>query len=238
MRHVIAIALVLVGWSHALAQSSEDPTPPPSTGVADDDATTTERTIEADARLDERAGPSALALARALDARLTVWRSGGRRVYVGHCRRARVTCRARVVALARVIARVGVRHGVDPFLLAAMALRESGLNPFAEGAAGERGIVQLHPRGVGSRVRFVRNEGYRERCAREADACQEEVVDAGARLIAASMARCGGTREALGAYNSGACQATSYGDRVLEERASLVALAKQGLSAADARLVD
>ena len=197
MRHVIAIALVLVGWSHALAQSSEDPTPPPSTGVVDDDATTTEHTAEEDARLDERAGPTALALARALDARLTVWRSGGRRVYVGHCRRARVACRARVVALARVRARAGVRHDVDPFLLAAMALRESGLNPFAEGAAGERGIVQLHPRGVGSRV-----------------------------------------REALGAYNSGACQATSYGDRVLEERANLVALAKQGISAADARLVD
>lgn len=244
MRHVIAIALVLVGWSHALAQSSEDPTPPPSTGVVDDattteqGATTTENTAEEDARLDERAGPTALALARALDARLTVWRNGARRVYVGHCRRARVACRARVVALARVLARVGVRHGVDPFLLAAMALRESGLNPFAEGAAGERGIVQLHPRGVGSRVRFVRNESYRERCARTADACQEEVVDAGARLIAASMTRCGGTREALGAYNSGACQATSYGDRVLEERANLVALAKQGISAADARLVD
>ncbi|MEZ4253121.1 MAG: hypothetical protein R3B99_33350 [Polyangiales bacterium] len=45
-------------------------------------------------------------------------------------------------------------------------------------------------------------------------------------------------REALGAYNSGVCQATSYGDRVLEERASLVAMAKQGLSAREARLVD
>lgn len=234
MRHVIAIALVLVGWSHALAQSGEDASPPPTTGVVAEDATT----AESDARLDERAGPSAFALARALDARLTVWRSGGRRVYVSHCRRARVSCRARVVALARVIARVAVRHNVDPFLLAAMALRESGLNPFAEGAAGERGIVQLHPRGVGSRVRFVRSEGYRERCARAADACQEEVVEAGARLIAASMVRCGGTREALGAYNSGACQATSYGDRVMEERANLVMLAKQGLSAADARLVD
>ena len=57
-------------------------------------------------------------------------------------------------------------------------------------------------------------------------------------VVAASMARCGGMREALGAYNSGVCQATSYGDRVLEERASLVAMAKQGLSAREARLVD
>lgn len=238
MRNVIAIALVLGGWSHLLAQSGEDATPPPTTGVADEPSTTVELDAESEASLDRRSGPTALALARALDARLTVWRSGGRRVYVRHCRSARVSCRARVVALARVIARAGVRHGVDPFLLAAMALRESGLNPFAEGAAGERGIVQLHPRGVGSRVRFVRSEGYRERCSRAADACQEEVVDAGARLMAASMARCGGTREALGAYNSGVCQATSYGDRVLEERAQLVQMAKQGIAASSARLVD
>ncbi|MCB9615459.1 MAG: transglycosylase SLT domain-containing protein [Sandaracinus sp.] len=234
MRNVIAIALVLGGWSPLLAQSSDDATPPPTSGVVDD----TSATAEDDADLDRRAGPTALALARALDARLTVWRNGSRQVYVRHCRSARVSCRARVVALARVLARAGVRHGVDPFLLAAMALRESGLNPFAEGAAGERGIVQLHPRGVGSHVRFVRSEGYRQRCSRAADACQEEVVEAGARLVAASMARCGGMREALGAYNSGVCQATSYGDRVLEERASLVAMAKQGLSAREARLVD
>lgn len=248
MRNIIAIALVLGGWSHLLAQSSDDASPPPTRVVdaepaastAEDDVTADARdaAAEEDAALDERAGPAALALARALDARLTVWRSGGRRVYVHHCRRARVSCRARVVALARVIARAGVRHNVDPFLLAAMALRESGLNPFAEGSAGERGIVQLHPRGVGSRVRFVRNEGYRERCSRAADACQEEVVDAGARLIAASTGRCGGIREALGAYNSGECRATSYGDRVLEEREQLIGLAKAGISAADARLVD
>ncbi|MCB9600848.1 MAG: hypothetical protein H6720_10925 [Sandaracinus sp.] len=235
MRNVIAIALVLGGWSPLLAQSSDDATPPPTSGVVDD----TSATAEDDADLDRRAGPTALALARALDARLTVWRNGSRQVYVRHCRSARVSCRARVVALARVLARAGVSAtGSTPFSSPRWRCAKVGSTRSRKARAGERGIVQLHPRGVGSHVRFVRSEGYRQRCSRAADACQEEVVEAGARLVAASMARCGGMREALGAYNSGVCQATSYGDRVLEERASLVAMAKQGLSAREARLVD
>lgn len=179
----------------------------------------------------------AVALARALDERLTVWSSSSRRVYVRHCRRSRVGCRARLVAFARLIAGAAERFDVDPFLVAAMALRESGLNPFAEGSAGERGIVQLHPRGVGSRVRFVRSEGYRRRCERRPGACQEEVVEAGARLVSAAIERCGSIAEGLGCYNTGVCQATSYGERVLEERQNLLRLAKADVRAASA-LVD
>ncbi|MDH5493035.1 MAG: lytic transglycosylase domain-containing protein [Myxococcales bacterium] len=165
-------------------------------------------------------------MARALDLRLTVWRGSGRVVHAAHCREHRGGCRARIAAMARLFATVSRRHGVDPFLLAAVALRESGLNPFAEGGAGERGIVQLHPRGVGSRVRFVRNDAYRSRCRRSADACQEEVLDAGAALIAASMERCGGAAEGLGAYNTGRCGETGYSRRVLRERLRLLRLAK------------
>ncbi|MBX3247362.1 MAG: transglycosylase SLT domain-containing protein [Myxococcales bacterium] len=219
MRSIIVIALVLGGWNRAAAQTEQQEDVPPPASEASTSQT-------------------ALALARALDARLTVWSSGGRRVYVHHCRRAQVSCRARVVALARVLAQIGTDRGVDPFLLAAMALRESGLNPFAEGSAGERGIVQLHPRGVGSRVRFVQSEGYRARCARTPTACQEEVVDAGAQLMANAMTRCGTVADALGAYNSGVCQTTAYSRRVLEEREQLLTLAKAGVSARDARLVD
>ena len=176
--------------------------------------------------VDVAAGPMAIALARALDERLTVWQGNNRRVYVSHCRHARSGCRARLVAFARLIVEAAQRHEVDPFLVAAMALRESGLNPFAEGGIGERGIVQLHPRGVGSRVRFVQSEGYRRRCERDPGACQEEVLDVGARLIAASIQRCGSVEEGLGCYNTGVCQSTRYGERVLEERANLLHLAK------------
>ena len=175
------------------------------------------------------AGPMAVALARALDERMTVWNGPRRRVYVRHCRRARTGCRARLVAFSRIIVEAAQRHSVDPFLLTAMALRESGLNPFAEGGVGERGIVQLHPRGVGSRVRFVQSEGYRRRCERDPGACQEEVLDVGASLIARSIERCGTVEAGLGCYNTGVCQSTPYGQRVLEERDNLLRLAKADL---------
>ena len=177
--------------------------------------------------LGEEPPPEAVAVARALDERLTIWRRpDGRRVYVHHCRQGRVDCRERVVAIAAVFARSGRAHGVDPFLLAAVAMRESGLNPFAEGGVGERGIVQLHPLGAGSRVRFVRSDAHRRRCARRPDACQDEVLDAGANLLSRALRRCGSVAEALGAYNTGVCQETSYSRRVLEERQRLLQLAK------------
>lgn len=171
---------------------------------------------------------TALALARALDARLTVWRrSNGDAVHASHCRRSKSGCRARIASFAGLMAEVARAEGVDPFLIAAMAIRESGMNPFAEGAAGEWGLIQLHPRGVGSRVRFVRNESYRQRCARRADGCQREVLVAGAHLLANAVTRCGSIEEALGAYNTGTCQETGYSRRVLRERLRLVELAKR-----------
>ncbi|MEM9070941.1 MAG: transglycosylase SLT domain-containing protein [Myxococcota bacterium] len=226
------------------AQDPEGPQPesePEAREAAGSEASDADETAEDPENTEEETfdpGPSAIALARALDARLTVWQAGERRVYVRHCRNARVDCRARVVALSRLISESAHRHQVDPFLVAAMALRESGLNPFAEGSVGERGIVQLHPRGVGSRVRFVRSEGYRRRCERRPDACQAEVIEAGASHVASAMERCGSVPEALGAYNTGVCQETGYSRRVLEERENLLRLAKARVSARAAQLVD
>ncbi len=176
-------------------------------------------------RLDD---PGAMAVARALNERLTVWHNGRRRVYVRHCREGGVDCMTRIAAMARIIVDSARIHRVDPFLVAAMALRESGLNPFAEGGIGERGLIQLHPRGVGNDVRFVQNDTYRTRCAQRADACQAEVLDVGARLLANSIQRCGSVEDGLGAYNSGHCQTTSYSARVLEERQNLLHLLKRG----------
>lgn len=209
--HVFVLMILLGTVAGAEAQDDGQPIP------AADERSIEEREAEA---------ATAVALARALDERLTVWQAGDRRVYVSHCRGARVDCRARLVAFARILTSAGYRHGVDPFLLAAMALRESGLNPFAEGGLGERGIVQLHPRGVGSRVRFVRSEGYRRRCERREDACQGEVVDEGAAHVASAIERCGTVEAGLGAYNSGICQVTAYSERVLASRVELLRLAK------------
>lgn len=170
--------------------------------------------------------PATTALARALDRRLTVWRAGSRVVYVHHCRHARGGCASRVATFARLIGEASRRHTIDPFLLAAVAVRESGMNPLAAGAAGERGIVQLHPRGPGAGIRFVRSEAYRRYCERQPDVCQDEVLEAGAQLISRSIDRCGTVREALGAYNRGACGVTDYSRRVMDERQNLLRLAK------------
>lgn len=158
-------------------------------------------------------------LQTALERRLTVWRTReGNRVYVRYCRASRPGCEARIAALSRLFVSVGRRHGLDPYLLAALAIRESGLSPFAEGGIGERGIVQLHPRGVGRRSRFVRSESYRRLCRNRADACQQEVLEIGAEHLQAWIARCGSLNAGLGGYNSGRCDGNpDYTRRVLRE---------------------
>lgn len=175
---------------------------------------------------ESRVDPSVTALARALDRRMTVWRTETRVVYIQHCREAREGCPGRVATFARMIGSASEHHDLDPFLLAAVAVRESGMNPLAAGAAGERGIVQLHPRGSGAGIRFVRSESYRHYCEHQPGACQDEVLEAGARLLSRSIERCGSVREGLGAYNRGECGETDYSRRVMSERQILLRLAK------------
>ena len=146
--------------------------------------------------------PAVAALTRAFESRLTVWRRpDGERVYVRQCRRARDGCAARIVLFARLIVQASRRAGIDPFLVGAVAMRESGLDPAVVGHAGERGILQLHPKGVGYHVLFVRRSirspGYVAACAKRTDGCQQEVIEVGTKLLAESIAACGGTRRGL-----------------------------------------
>lgn len=167
------------------------------------------------------------ALARALNQRVTVWqRPGGGVVHVSHCRANPHGCEARTRVFARWITEVSRARDLDPFLLAAMAMRESGLDPFARGGAGEYGLIQLHPQGVGRRVRFVQSEAFRQRCRRESGACQRDVLEIGADHLSDAIHECGSLAAALGAYNRGECGETAYARRVLEERAQLLELAK------------
>jgi hypothetical protein len=137
-----------------------------------------------------------------------------------HCRHASEGCDRRLLEFARYLKDAGEANGIDPWLLAAMAFRESGLNPFAIGGVGELGILQLHPKNARSRgVRFVRDEWYRNRCHREPGACQREVVDRAAQLLAQCLEQCGGKLDqALGMYNTGRCGGSdTYAKRVLGE---------------------
>lgn len=171
------------------------------------------------ARFDEAA------LARALERRLTYPASlaAGRPYQVQHCRRAPRGCRERLEAFAGMFVRAGRETGVSPWLLAAMGMSETALNPFAEGEAGERGILQIHPaRRDGRKLRFLRDARYRERCKREVGACQDEVVSLAAAILARAIGKCGDTEAGLRMYNSGRCNGrTSYPHRVSKELARL-----------------
>lgn len=173
--------------------------------------------------------PTSLSLARAIDARLTVRESReGDPIHVQHCRESLGGCRARIATLSRLITEASNRAGVDPFLTAAIAVRESGLNPLAVSPVGARGVVQLNPKYRGKTVPFVYNERYREKCSLRPGACQREVLEAGLGLYGWAVSRCGGdVAKGLAWYNSGHCdKQNGYAASVLRERRRLLRLAK------------
>ncbi len=173
--------------------------------------------------------PSSLALARAIDARLIVRESReGKPIHVQHCRLSEGGCRARIATLSRLITEASNRAGVDPFLTASIAIRESGLNPLAVSPAGARGVVQLNPKYRGKTVPFIYNEQYRKKCSRRPGACQREVLEAGLGLYTWAVSRCGGdVQKGLAWYNSGRCdKRNGYASSVLRERRRLLRLAK------------
>ena len=174
--------------------------------------------------------PTSLALARAIDERLIVRETReGKPIHVQHCRVSQGGCRTRIATLSRLITESSNRAGVDPFLTAAIAMRESGLNPLAVSPVGARGVVQLNPRYRGKTVPFVYNERYRESCSLRPGACQREVLDAGLGLFKWAVNRCGGdVQKGLAWYNSGRCdKRNGYGSSVLRERRQLLRLAKK-----------
>jgi hypothetical protein len=175
-------------------------------------------------------------LANAMRSRIAVAydsKNGGT-IPAAHCRHAPGGCDARISTFAQYLVEAGHKYAVDPWLLAAMAFKESGFNPFALGSIGERGILQINPgRKDAKQVRFIQDEFYRRRCTREPGACQREIVDHAASVLARSLERCGGdVGAALGAYNTGRCNGhLGYSKRILEAREELLQAA--GLKPAD-----
>lgn len=176
----------------------------------------------------EPPSPDTERLRRAFVARMTVHvRRDGTRVLARRCREGPVPCEARIAAFARMLTEAAHQHGLDPFLLGALAWRESGLDPSAVNRSGAAGIVQLHPRGVGRGMRFVVDRDYRRRCQQELEACQGPIVARGAEALAHAIVRCGSVRSALGAYATGHCtERPRHIDRVLEETETLRELAE------------
>lgn len=145
--------------------------------------------------------------------------SGG---YVMHCRHASDGCEARVRRYAAAFAEAGASTRIDPFLLAAVALAESGLNPDAVGPGGERTIMQINPRSPVFPVVW-------SRCSREGEAsCSPIAVHTAARMLVGVQARCGTIERALQAYNTGDCNSTvRYARNVMRVRDRLIATSQE-----------
>jgi hypothetical protein len=165
-------------------------------------------------------------LQAALEARISIGRDrAGRLVPVIHCRAAREGCDRRLAEFADYLIAASQTQKLDTWLIAAIALKESGLNPFARGGIGELGILQINPnRRDASRVRFMRDPAYREQCRKLPGACQREIVFHAAHVLREVLTMCRSNLvAALGAYNTGRCGGNdAYADRVLRERGDLL----------------
>jgi hypothetical protein len=128
--------------------------------------------------------------------------------HVGHCRKAPKGCPARVRLFSGWIVRESLRHGLDPWLLAALIMHESGANPYASGTIGERGLVQIAPgtaRKFAGVANWYRDPLHRDACAEIYGACQAPFVEAAAIILRRSLDACGSEDAALMRYGSGRC---------------------------------
>lgn len=179
------------------------------------------------------ADPLVTAIAQAAANEITV--GTHRPVPVRHCRNAGppipggdvwARCMRRLRAFAGMFVDVGRRYDLDPWLLAAIACKESGYNPHAVGSSHrEGGIMQLHPGNRRNRaVPFLRSEAYAHECRGVVGACQLEVVERAAQILVAARARCPDERAVVNAYNLGArCDsAWDYAGRVYTIRARML----------------
>ncbi|MFW6198002.1 MAG: transglycosylase SLT domain-containing protein [Myxococcota bacterium] len=181
-----------------------------------------------EAELEAEADTTADRLATAFADWLTVsTRASGEPVYAPHCRYFRPGCEERIRALADLITEEAYAYDLDPFLIGAVAVKESGLDPTAVGPRGSIGILQLNPRGVGAGLRFTRQPDYRRQCARlRVTACQEPIIERGTEHLAGWLEQCDDLVPALAGYNSGECrQPSGYARRVLRIRDDLIARA-------------
>ena len=156
---------------------------------------------------------------------VSIEKQTGRTIPASHCRHAPGGCDRRLSAFAEYLSSAANRYRQDPWLLTAMAFKESGMNPFALGSQGEMGILQINPERRDAReVRFMQDQWYRNRCRKEPGACQQEIVDHAAQVLSRSFEHCGtDVMDALGAYNTGRCGGNDrYAKRVLTERAELM----------------
>lgn len=116
-------------------------------------------------------------------------------------------CEDRAFVLAELVVAETAQAHIDPLIVAALIVRESGCRPGAVGAAGEIGLTQIKPDAAG--IRFC--EDLLPRLKRPA-----ENIRCAVRVLAWARAKCGpDPGKYVGAYQSGNCRASRYSRRVL-----------------------
>ena len=91
-----------------------------------------------------------------------------------------------------LVATTATQYGLDPLLFAtAVVTPESSWDPHVRGSKGERGLGQVHPKGV---------------CARGFDLLTKEgALEAAASCFTRALKTCKNTVDAIGYYNTGVC---------------------------------
>ncbi|MBK8583324.1 MAG: hypothetical protein IPL86_16345, partial [Flavobacteriales bacterium] len=98
-------------------------------------------------------------------------------------------------------------------MLSAIALHESGLNPFAQGQVGKLGSRGRTLGAWAGRCVSSKTSATATPMQKEPGACQKEVIDQAATPLATATKTCGSVERALGYYNTGRCQKNGYGAR-------------------------
>jgi hypothetical protein len=101
--------------------------------------------------------------------------------------------------LASVLFDAAESHHIDPFMLTALAFRESSFDQSAVSAAASFGLLQVNARGWG-RVAL-------SRCLVSPEDCLRSQVQAGAEALAHYARKCGPDARAVAAYRHGHCVA-------------------------------
>jgi len=156
------------------------------------------------------------ALVAAILAVVTITSTPAGPVYAPHFREAVGGAEHRAGELASTFLFAEEVYGVDAYLLAALAFRESSLNADAVGAQGEFSILQLHPRSRWGKAAHTL-------CRGEESSCERTAVLEAARLLALGIKECGSEASAIGFYRTGHCVATAGAESVLRVRARMVA---------------
>jgi hypothetical protein len=156
-------------------------------------------------------------LAKAILLMVTVWITpSGDHIYAPHFRSAPEGPQNRALDLAADFTFAEKVTGVDRYLLAALAFRESAFDANAIGEQNEFTIMQLHPRSkVGRSTAEFCKLGIQ---------CERVAVLAAAQILAIGIKQCGNEASTLGFYRTGHCIAGPGAKRVLEVRALMLEL--------------